>query len=414
MRAEVMEFYGLTRSPRAVGFYETAHHRRLLQDIKQAVYDGDLVALCGVVGAGKTVTLRRLQEMLARENRVIVSKSISIEKSRVTLGTLITALFCDLSTDKELKIPKHSELRDRDPLNLVRKRRKPIVLMSGIDNQTIRVWSLADSVPLAWIFPVYPPAATGAPSGPGLDLGQRCVRLLADQRQQPVPVLFGSLRPIIHTTRGRRTTAYRRQPLRPTESDADAHPESTGSTTARGALPNSMDRHEVLLDLSPGETRKPRRFARSRPASGVERIGRRSKGGAGAPVLPAGAAAGRLAGGVDPRHLRRIAAAIGVVGARQVGHGPPGGGGIGVWRHAEYLVPGEAGFLEPDRQLLGGDLRQQERQGGGPARHGGAAAAPVVDLAGGDAGEPGEGRLGDVGAAEQGGEFAAEERFHAV
>ena len=107
MRAEVMEFYGLTRSPRAVGYYETAHHRQLLQDIKQAVYDGDLVALCGVVGAGKTVTLRRLQEMLARENRVIVSKSISIEKSRVTLGTLITALFCDLSTDKEPKIPKH-------------------------------------------------------------------------------------------------------------------------------------------------------------------------------------------------------------------------------------------------------------------------------------------------------------------
>ena len=28
MRAEVMEFYGLTRSPRAVGYYETAHHGR--------------------------------------------------------------------------------------------------------------------------------------------------------------------------------------------------------------------------------------------------------------------------------------------------------------------------------------------------------------------------------------------------
>ena len=129
MRAEVMEFYGLTRSPRAVGYYETAHHRQLLQDIKQAVYDGDLVALCGVVGAGKTVTLRRLQEMLARENRVIVSKSISVEKSRVTLGTLITALFCDLSTDKEPKIPKQGELRERELRNLVRKRKKPIVLM---------------------------------------------------------------------------------------------------------------------------------------------------------------------------------------------------------------------------------------------------------------------------------------------
>lgn len=59
MRAEVMGFCGLTRSPRAVGYFETTHHRQLLQDIKQAVYDGDLVALCGVVGAGKTVMLRR-------------------------------------------------------------------------------------------------------------------------------------------------------------------------------------------------------------------------------------------------------------------------------------------------------------------------------------------------------------------
>lgn len=30
MRAEAMEFYGLTRSARAVGYYETAHHRQLL------------------------------------------------------------------------------------------------------------------------------------------------------------------------------------------------------------------------------------------------------------------------------------------------------------------------------------------------------------------------------------------------
>jgi type II secretory pathway predicted ATPase ExeA len=129
MRAEVMEFYGLTRSPRAVGYYETAHHHQLLQDIKQAVYDGDLVALCGVVGSGKTVTLRRLQELLARDNRVIVSKSIAVEKSRATLGTLITALFCDLSPDKEPKIPKQGEMRERELRNLVRRRKKPIVLI---------------------------------------------------------------------------------------------------------------------------------------------------------------------------------------------------------------------------------------------------------------------------------------------
>ena len=129
MRTEVMEFYGLTRAPRSVGYYETAHHRQLLQDIKQAVYDSNLVALTGVVGAGKTVTLRRLQEILAKESRVLVSKSVSVEKVRVTLGTLITALFCDLTTDKELKIPKQPELRERELRNLVLKRKKPVVLI---------------------------------------------------------------------------------------------------------------------------------------------------------------------------------------------------------------------------------------------------------------------------------------------
>ena len=77
MRAEVMEFYGLTRSPRAVGYYETTHHRQLLQDIKQAVYDGDLVALCGVVGAGKTVTLRRRTCWRARTGSSCRNRSLS-------------------------------------------------------------------------------------------------------------------------------------------------------------------------------------------------------------------------------------------------------------------------------------------------------------------------------------------------
>jgi type II secretory pathway predicted ATPase ExeA len=85
--------------------------------------------LCGVVGSGKTVTLRRLQELLANDNRVAVSKSIAVEKSRATLGTLITALFCDLSTDKDPRIPKQGEVRERALRNLVRKRKKPIVLI---------------------------------------------------------------------------------------------------------------------------------------------------------------------------------------------------------------------------------------------------------------------------------------------
>ena len=73
MRAEVMEFYGLTRSPRAVGYYETAHHRQLLQDIKQAVYDGDLVALCGVVGSGKTAARRSRWHWSVNQDETIIA-----------------------------------------------------------------------------------------------------------------------------------------------------------------------------------------------------------------------------------------------------------------------------------------------------------------------------------------------------
>ena len=128
MRSEVMEFYGLTRSLRSAGYYETAHHKELLRDVKHAIYGGSLVVLSGVIGAGKTAAVAQLQAALEREDRVIVSTSVSIEKNLVAIGTLVTALFCDLSTDKNPAIPKSGELRDRALRNLVRKRKKPVVL----------------------------------------------------------------------------------------------------------------------------------------------------------------------------------------------------------------------------------------------------------------------------------------------
>jgi len=128
MRSEVLEFYGLTRSLRSAGYYETAHHKELLRDVKHAIYSGSLVVLSGVIGAGKTAAVAQLQAALEREERVVVSTSVSIEKNRVAIGTLVTALFCDLSTDKNLAIPKSGELRDRALRNLVRKRKKPVVL----------------------------------------------------------------------------------------------------------------------------------------------------------------------------------------------------------------------------------------------------------------------------------------------
>ncbi len=81
-----------------------------------------------VMNGGQTPAPAQLQDALAEEDRVAVSTSVSIEKNRVAIGTLVTALFCDLSSDKNPTIPKSGELRDRALRALVRRRKKPVVL----------------------------------------------------------------------------------------------------------------------------------------------------------------------------------------------------------------------------------------------------------------------------------------------
>jgi type II secretory pathway predicted ATPase ExeA len=127
MRVEVMEYYGLTQPFSQAGYYETQQHAQLLKDIKGAILEGRLIAVCGVVGSGKTVTMRRLQQQLKEENRITVSKSLSVEKHSIKLATLITALYYDLGTDK-IQIPKQGERRERELRELVRKNKRPVAL----------------------------------------------------------------------------------------------------------------------------------------------------------------------------------------------------------------------------------------------------------------------------------------------
>jgi type II secretory pathway predicted ATPase ExeA len=128
MLTEVREFYGLVKEFRRAGYYETDHLRQLFKEIKAAIHSGKLIALTGVVGSGKTVTLRRLQEALRKEGQIWVSKSLSVDKTRATLPTLIAALFYDLSSDKEVKIPSSGEKRERELRELIRKGKKPVAL----------------------------------------------------------------------------------------------------------------------------------------------------------------------------------------------------------------------------------------------------------------------------------------------
>jgi type II secretory pathway predicted ATPase ExeA len=113
MLTEVMAHYGLARD---------------IRQVRAAILAGRLIAVTGIVGSGKTIMLRRLQEDLAKEGKVLVSKSLSVDKERATLPTLIAALFYDLSPDKDPRIPTQGEKRERDLRDLVKRGRKLVVL----------------------------------------------------------------------------------------------------------------------------------------------------------------------------------------------------------------------------------------------------------------------------------------------
>jgi len=128
MTAEIMECYGLARDWRAAGFYETETHRQIARAVRAGVGSGRLIALAGPIGVGKTVFLHRLQEEIEKERRVIVARSLAVDKARTTVPTLIAALFYDLSRDKEPKIPTQGEKRERELQKLFERVGKPVAL----------------------------------------------------------------------------------------------------------------------------------------------------------------------------------------------------------------------------------------------------------------------------------------------
>lgn len=102
---------------------------RCFRNSRVAVSSGQLIALTGVIGCGKTTIIRRLFAVLAKENKIRVSKSLSVDKNRATLAALIAALFYDLAPDdKEIKIPAFGEKRERELRDLIKKGKKPVAL----------------------------------------------------------------------------------------------------------------------------------------------------------------------------------------------------------------------------------------------------------------------------------------------
>ena len=128
LTADIMSHFGIEKDWEAVGFFETNHHKQLTSDIRNAIIAGRMVAITGPTGVGKTMTLNRLQADIEKDRKFIVARSLSIEKNRLLLPALMTALFLDVSDDLDMKVPTQPEKRERLLQELFRKQRKPVVL----------------------------------------------------------------------------------------------------------------------------------------------------------------------------------------------------------------------------------------------------------------------------------------------
>jgi type II secretory pathway predicted ATPase ExeA len=128
MNLEVMKHYGLIKEFDKADYFEIDDYQNMLINIKSAIRSGGLIALTGVVGIGKTVTLRCIQKSIREENKILVSKSLATDKRRVNINTLYTALFADLATKKDGKLPTQPEKRERKLQSLIKELNKPIAL----------------------------------------------------------------------------------------------------------------------------------------------------------------------------------------------------------------------------------------------------------------------------------------------
>ena len=125
---DVKEFFGLEKEFRNAGFFETDSYKLIFQDVVSAVKEGYLIAITGIVGSGKTITARRVRKDLQKKNEVLVSTNLTVDKHRVNLGTLMFALFSDLIIDKNDTIPTKLEFRERQLMELIKRRKKPVAL----------------------------------------------------------------------------------------------------------------------------------------------------------------------------------------------------------------------------------------------------------------------------------------------
>ena len=125
---QVMKHFHVEKPWSQAGYYGTERLARLREDVIDAIIHGHLIAVSGPAGVGKTMMVNRLQDRIRADRKIIVARSLPVDRRRVTLPALVTALFPGISGKPEMKLPARSERRERLLQAAVRKARKPVAL----------------------------------------------------------------------------------------------------------------------------------------------------------------------------------------------------------------------------------------------------------------------------------------------
>jgi type II secretory pathway predicted ATPase ExeA len=128
LTAKIMRQFQIAKDWGQAGYYETARSKEIGADVRAAIMAGRLIALSGPVGVGKTMLIKQLQARIITDKKVIFARSLSIDKPRVVLPALMTALFLDITGDPGMKVPTQPERRERLLQEAIKTAKKPVVL----------------------------------------------------------------------------------------------------------------------------------------------------------------------------------------------------------------------------------------------------------------------------------------------
>ncbi|HZC00375.1 MAG TPA: AAA family ATPase, partial [Gammaproteobacteria bacterium] len=123
MLTDILKTYKLSSDFSQVGFYESRELGRVAENLKELIRLGRFMALTGPIGVGKTTLIQRLKADLHKSKTVLVSESQTLEKEKVTLTTVVNALFMDFGE----KPDRDRESRDRKLLQLIEKCPRQVV-----------------------------------------------------------------------------------------------------------------------------------------------------------------------------------------------------------------------------------------------------------------------------------------------